>query len=238
MNTALISLLLVAAAANVVLLVSLLVADLEQPDLCERGPRGPARSREELRSSNKEANDDGRRRHQIVHGHRKNARLRVKDLQEGTEAKLEATRGVLERIRNTVDGKLDTVRGDLTVGLKTHSEALVRFTRSHRHGTSRAAGCHDEAGQGNAEGNQIVLERIRSTFDTRVEELRQSLGRSGERDAGRQERKLEEMRQTVDEKLQGTLEKRLGESFKFVSDRLEMVHKGLVRCRGLASGSG
>jgi DNA recombination protein RmuC len=36
---------------------------------------------------------------------------------------------------------------------------------------------------------------------------------------------LEKMRQTVDEKLQNTLEKRLGESFKLVSDRLEQVHK-------------
>ena len=46
------------------------------------------------------------------------------------------------------------------------------------------------------------------------------------------------MRQTVDEKLQGTLEKRLGESFKFVSDRLEMVHKGLGEMQGLATGVG
>ncbi len=41
------------------------------------------------------------------------------------------------------------------------------------------------------------------------------------------EKKLEEMRVTVDEKLHSTLEKRLGESFKLVSDRLDLVHKGL-----------
>lgn len=51
-------------------------------------------------------------------------------------------------------------------------------------------------------------------------------------------KKLEEMRQTVDEKLQGTLEKRLGESFKQVSDRLEQVHKGLGEMQSLASGVG
>jgi DNA recombination protein RmuC len=50
--------------------------------------------------------------------------------------------------------------------------------------------------------------------------------------------KLEEMRRTVDEKLQGTLEKRLGESFKLVSDRLEQVHKGLGEMQALASGVG
>ena len=49
---------------------------------------------------------------------------------------------------------------------------------------------------------------------------------------------LEQMRITVDEKLQGTLEKRLGESFKIVSDRLEQVHKGLGEMQSLAAGVG
>lgn len=52
------------------------------------------------------------------------------------------------------------------------------------------------------------------------------------------EKKLEEMRQTVDEKLQGTLEKRLGESFELVSKRLEAVHKGLGEMQQLAAGVG
>jgi len=51
-------------------------------------------------------------------------------------------------------------------------------------------------------------------------------------------KQLEQMRQTVDEKLQTTLEKRLGESFKLVSDRLELVHKGLGEMQTLASGVG
>jgi DNA recombination protein RmuC len=49
---------------------------------------------------------------------------------------------------------------------------------------------------------------------------------------------LTEMRKTVDEKLQSTLEKRLGESFKQVSDRLEQVHKGLGEMQTLAVGVG
>ncbi len=51
-------------------------------------------------------------------------------------------------------------------------------------------------------------------------------------------RQLTEMRKTVDEKLQSTLEKRLGESFKQVSDRLEQVHKGLGEMQNIASGVG
>lgn len=50
--------------------------------------------------------------------------------------------------------------------------------------------------------------------------------------------KLEQMRATVDEKLHATLEQRLGESFKLVSDRLELVHKGLGEMQSLAAGVG
>ncbi len=46
------------------------------------------------------------------------------------------------------------------------------------------------------------------------------------------------MRKTVDEKLHSTLEKRLGESFKLVSERLELVHKGLGEMKNLATGVG
>ena len=49
---------------------------------------------------------------------------------------------------------------------------------------------------------------------------------------------LSEMRKTVDEKLQTTLEKRLGESFKLVSERLEQVHKGLGEMQNIATGVG
>jgi len=75
--------------------------------------------------------------------------------------------------------------------------------------------------------NQGALDRIRITFDSRVKELQES-----------NERKLNEMRKTVDEKLHDTLEKRLGESFKLVSDRLEAVHKGLGEMQNLATGVG
>lgn len=50
--------------------------------------------------------------------------------------------------------------------------------------------------------------------------------------------KLETIRQTVDEKLHATLEQRLGQSFKLVSDRLEQVHRGLGEMQTLAAGVG
>jgi len=78
-----------------------------------------------------------------------------------------------------------------------------------------------------SESNQGALERIRVTFDSRVKELQEG-----------NEKKLEEMRKTVDEKLHDTLEKRLGESFKLVSERLEAVHQGLGEMQHLATGVG
>lgn len=77
------------------------------------------------------------------------------------------------------------------------------------------------------ESNQTGLDRIRLTLDSRVKELQEG-----------NEKKLDEMRKTVDEKLHDTLEKRLGESFKLVSDRLEAVHKGLGEMQHLATGVG
>jgi DNA recombination protein RmuC len=75
--------------------------------------------------------------------------------------------------------------------------------------------------------NQASLDRIRLEVESRVKELQQS-----------NESKLEEMRRTVDEKLHEALEKRLGESFKLVSERLEAVQKGLGEMQSLASGVG
>ena len=74
--------------------------------------------------------------------------------------------------------------------------------------------------------------------DTRMSELRQVLDqrlRSLQDDNGQ---RLEAMRRTVDERLHATLEQRLGESFKLVSDRLEAVHKGLGEMQSLAAGVG
>lgn len=52
------------------------------------------------------------------------------------------------------------------------------------------------------------------------------------------DQRLEQMRATVDEKLQTTLETRLGESFRIVSERLEQVHRGLGEMQSLATGVG
>lgn len=82
------------------------------------------------------------------------------------------------------------------------------------------------------------LNRFSLGLDERFERLRISVeGRLAAIQADNAS-KLEEMRRTVDEKLHATLEQRLGESFKLVSDRLEQVHRGLGEMQSLAAGVG
>ena len=82
------------------------------------------------------------------------------------------------------------------------------------------------------------LARLTQSNDQRFEQLRLAVeARLGAIQADNANR-LEEMRKTVDEKLHATLEQRLGESFKLVSERLEQVHKGLGEMQNLAAGVG
>ena len=77
------------------------------------------------------------------------------------------------------------------------------------------------------EANERRIEKVRETVEERLRHLQES-----------NEKRIEEMRKTVDEKLHETLEKRLGESFKQVSERLEAVQRGLGEMQELATGVG
>lgn len=75
--------------------------------------------------------------------------------------------------------------------------------------------------------NEKKMDDIRLIIDGKLKQIQED-----------NTRQLDRMRETVDEKLQNTLEKRLGESFKQVSERLEQVHQGLGDMRTLAAGVG
>jgi DNA recombination protein RmuC len=77
------------------------------------------------------------------------------------------------------------------------------------------------------ESNAQKMAEVRATLEAKIRELQDDNGA-----------RLEQMRRTVDEKLHATLEQRLGESFKLVSDRLEKVHQGLGEMQQLAVGVG
>ncbi|MEI7612818.1 MAG: DNA recombination protein RmuC [Betaproteobacteria bacterium] len=96
---------------------------------------------------------------------------------------------------------------------------------------------------GTLQGQQLEafaqqLARLTQSNEQRFEQLRLSIeAKLGAMQADNAS-KLEEMRKTVDEKLHATLEQRLGDSFKLVSERLEQVHKGLGEMQALAIGVG
>lgn len=83
----------------------------------------------------------------------------------------------------------------------------------------------NQAGQFNSSNEKLLL--MNATIEKSIKSLQDDNAS-----------KLEKMRETVDEKLQKTLESRLGESFKLVSERLEAVHKGLGDMQQLATGVG
>ena len=134
------------------------------------------------------------------------------ELRMGREEALNAAKGLREEVTTGLKSANDTLSKTLESIGKLQQNQLDGMTKQMKELT---------------DSNQGALDRIRTTFDTRVKELQEG-----------NEKKLEEMRKTVDEKLHDTLEKRLGESFKLVSERLEAVQKGLGEMQSLATGVG
>lgn len=141
-------------------------------------------------------------------------------LQQAHLAFAEALEAKFDAFQHVADTKLQQVRTDLT----TNAQQLRDDTRQTlaSFGDSVRANILEMTQFQKAESEQL-----RSVVDQRLRTLQVE-----------NEQKLEQMRQTVDEKLQGTLEARLGESFKQVSDRLDQVHRGLGEMQSLATGVG
>lgn len=134
------------------------------------------------------------------------------ELRAGRGESQEAARELREELgRGLKDGN-DSLTKSLAENSKVQNAQLEGFTKKL-----------EEL----SESNRRAIDRVRENLEERVKELREG-----------NEKKLEEMRKTVDEKLHETLEKRLGESFKLVSERLENVQKGLGEMQNLASGVG
>jgi DNA recombination protein RmuC len=119
-------------------------------------------------------------------------------------------------------------RGKAASGVETELvKRLEMIDRGLRDEFSRNREEAGAAAKNQREELSKSLESVRSIVDDRLRQLQEDNAKQ-----------IDKMRSTVDEKLQGTLEKRLGESFKLVSDRLEQVHQGLGAMQQLASDVG
>ena len=124
-------------------------------------------------------------------------------------------------------GRLDSLEKNL--------DRMERFSREDM------ARNREETGRSLRDFNESLLNRMDETADRsaqKVDRIDETVDRHLKALQEDNSRRLEQIRATVDDKLHDTLERRLGESFKLVSDRLDMVHRGLGEMQTLASGVG
>jgi DNA recombination protein RmuC len=127
--------------------------------------------------------------------------------------------------------RLERVEREVRMQLQATAQAQ-RQEMSHTLAQSHAATVQQLDGMRRqievlTESNARRMAEVRVTLETRIRDLQTD-----------NSARLEEMRQTVDEKLHATLESRLTESFRQVSERLERVHQGLGEMQQLALGVG
>jgi DNA recombination protein RmuC len=136
-----------------------------------------------------------------------------------------------ERLERELRTELALARGESTRNAQTArtelAQTLNQSTQLVQNLLNNITQVQNERLSSLTQTNEQRLEAVRATLEQRLEFLRSDNAQ-----------KLEQMRATVDEKLHATLEQRLGESFKQVSERLEQVHKGLGEMQTLAAGVG
>lgn len=133
----------------------------------------------------------------------------------------------LDDIKNNILKEFFNNRQEINSLIKENREEINKTLREGNKDSNEILKSLIEEQKKLTESNQSKLDDIRKTFEEKVTSLQKS-----------NEEKLEQMRITVDEKLQSTLEKRLSDSFNLVSERLELVHKGLGEMQNLATGVG
>ena len=148
------------------------------------------------------------------------AALFEKRIQERFEALTAATRITLDSLKADIQSQLGTMSTALKDQLEGNSYQIKNQFSVLQDAVSQQL-------TGLVQGSQHNAEQLRNALNERLAAIQADNAT-----------KLEEMRRTVDEKLHATLEQRLGESFKLVSDRLEQVHKGLGEMQTLASSVG
>lgn len=141
-------------------------------------------------------------------------------LQERFETLSNTTRQTLTSLKIDINTQLGVMSGALKDQLESNSNQIKHQFSALQESVSQQL-------SGLVQGSQQSAEQLRVALNERLAAIQQD-----------NTTKLEEMRRTVDEKLHATLEQRLGESFKLVSERLEQVQHGLGEMKSLAASVG
>ncbi|MGE5560557.1 MAG: DNA recombination protein RmuC [Chloroflexota bacterium] len=157
---------------------------------------------------------------------------------QGVESHLASLEKLLDRQERTLRDELGRGREEAQASARSQREELQGGLRQL---SASIIGQMAEIGtmqKGQLEAFATQLVQLTALNEQKMAQMRETLDRSMKELREENAQKLEQMRATVDEKLHATLEQRLGESFKLVSERLELVHKGLGEMQTLAAGVG
>ena len=160
------------------------------------------------------------------------------DLATAEKGQLETFSAQIAALTKTSGDKLDGIRTESATGAKQLREEVVAALNGITGATTMAMTEMASLQKTQLETMSSEIAKLSDSTEKKLEAVRITVEGKLESMQIDNAKQLDQMRQTVDEKLQGTLEKRLGESFKQVSDRLELVHKGLGEMQTLATGVG
>ena len=159
-------------------------------------------------------------------------------LQEQVLQKLEEYGSRLEKNETVLRDEFSRNRDETAKSASIARDELTgTFTKFSSLLEQKLTGIQDSVNLSGKQNREELALSLKS-FETKVDGMRDSVEKKLTSIQEDNSAKLEKMRETVDEKLHKTLETRLGESFKLVSDRLELVQKGLGEMQTLATGVG
>ena len=148
-------------------------------------------------------------------------------LREGQERNDRLLRDEFARGRQEAAGQARALREEITHAIRQWGDSAVNSVAHLGQRQSEQLEAVASQLAVLTEANERRMAELRSAVDERLRRIQEDNAL-----------RLEQMRQTVDERLTATLEQRLGESFRQVSERLEAVHKGLGEMQTLAAGVG
>ena len=163
---------------------------------------------------------------------------RMMDVAGMQKGQLDAFSSQLASFAKASGERLDGVRAESATGAKQLREEVIAALKGITEVTTQTMGELANVQKAQLEAMSSAIGKLSDSNEKKLEAVRVTVENKLQSMQIDNAKQLDQMRQTVDEKLQGTLEKRLGESFKQVSERLEQVHKGLGEMQTLATGVG
>ena len=162
---------------------------------------------------------------------RENIEMKLKAIQDDNNTKL-------EKMRETVDEKFNDIFAILNKTAKDNRDELGAALKSFQDRFTQSVNEFNDLQRQKFDALILKQDELTTKTENKLEKQRENIETKLKAIQDDNNIKLEKMRETVDEKLHKTLETRLGESFKLVSERLELVQKGLGEMQTLATGVG